>query len=229
MRRQIHGGRGACHLEVALNLGRLGEVHRARADLPSAAACFAEGREMLKNGANPAVLERGLPKTRAALCEALRLRPPAWAFDREVQRPVTLPGGIELRRRDILLLSPYAQHHNPSVFADPDRYDPSRFLRRQPAAAAQPASGAQPSAGSDPWDGGYGKFEYFPFGQGRRRCLGYRFARWEMLVLLATLLAKVDISRPAGYVAPTCDGSVTLRPAAEFELLVRRRDELPAE
>ena len=47
-----------------------------------------------------------------------------------------------------------------------------------------------------------------------------------MLVLLATLLAKVDISRPTGYVAPTCDGSVTLRPAAEFELIVRRREPL---
>ena len=41
--------------------------------------------------------------------KALRLRPPAWAFDREVQRDVTLPGGLELRRREILLLSPFAQ------------------------------------------------------------------------------------------------------------------------
>ena len=171
-----------------------------------------EGRELLRNGASPAVLERGMPKTRAALSEALRLRPPAWAFDREVQREVTLPGGIELRRRDIVLLSPFAQHQDPAVFDEPERYDPARFLER-------PAQG-----NGDPWDGGYGKYEYFPFGQGRRRCLGYRFARWEMLVLLATLLARVEISRPAGYSAPLCDGSVTLRPASEFELCVRRRE-----
>ena len=68
------------------------------------------------------------------------------------------------------------------------------------------------------------KYEYFPFGRGRRGCLGYRFARWEMLVLLATLLARLEISRPPGYHAPQSDGSVTLRPAAEFHLSIRRRE-----
>lgn len=169
-----------------------------------------EGRELLRDGASPALLERGLPKTRAALCEALRLRPPAWAFDREVQRAMTLPGGLELRRREIVLLSPFAQHHDPAVFAEPERYDPGRFLGRE-------------GEGGDAWDGGFAKYEYLPFGQGRRRCIGYRFARWEMLVLLATLLARIDITRPEGYVTPSCDGSVTLRPAVDFELCVRRR------
>ena len=55
------------------------------------------------------------------------------------------------------------------------------------------------------------------------RCIGYRFARWEMLVMLATALAEVEIVRPPGYVAPRCDGSVTLHPASPVALCVRRR------
>ena len=179
------------------------------------AAIADEGRELLRDGASPSMLEKGMPNTRAALCESLRLRPPGWAFDREVQRAVTLPGGIELRKREILLISPFTQHQDEAVFSEPERYDPTRFLNAQ---------GTRSGAG-DAWDGGFGKHEYMPFGQGRRRCIGYRFARWEMLVVLATLLAHVDISRPSGYVEPLCDGSVTLRPAAEFELTVRRREQ----
>ena len=223
------------------------------------AAIAEEGRELLRTGASPAMLERGLPKTRAALCEALRLRPPAWAFDREVQKAVTLPGGLELRRGEIVLVSPYAQHQDPDVFANPLAYDPARFIGRGRAAAAPaPAapmgavsswydagyrldgSSSAPAApavrqsatfkdalqrdAGDPWDGPFAKYEYLPFGQGRRRCIGYRFARWEMLVVLATLLARVEITRPEGYVEPLCDGSVTLRPASEIELNVQRRE-----
>ena len=177
-------------------------------------AIAAEGCTLLKQGVTPATLEATLPRTRAALSEALRLRPPAWAFDREVQRAVTLPGGLELRRREIVLLSPYAQHLDPDTFPAPHCYDPSRFLRE--------GEGEGVVVG-DAWDGGYAKYEYFPFGNGRRRCIGYRFARWEMLILLATLLARVHVMRPPGYVAPQLDGSVTLRPAQDFELLIRRR------
>ena len=191
------------------------------------AAIAEEGRELLRTGASPAMLERGLPKTRAALCEALRLRPPAWAFDREVQKSVTLPGGLELRRGEIVLVSPYAQHQDPDVFANPHAYDPGRFLGRA-GRSARFQETLQREAG-DSWDGPFAKYEYLPFGQGRRRCIGYRFARWEMLVLLATLLARVEITRPPGYVEPLCEGSVTLRPASEIELSVQRRETPPPE
>ena len=176
---------------------------------------FGDGRALWFAAAavrRPSVLERGLPHTRAALCEALRLRPPAWAFDRECAAAVTLPGGLALRKREILLLSPFALHQDPSVFEHPEAYDPSRFL-----------SSSEMIAG-DPWDGGFGKYAYCPFGQGRRRCIGYRFARWEMLVLLATLLARVEVTRPPGYVLPRMEGSVTLRPVGGAELCLHRRD-----
>ncbi len=38
MRRQIYGHGGACHVEMALNLNKLGECERARGDLPAMAA-----------------------------------------------------------------------------------------------------------------------------------------------------------------------------------------------
>ena len=48
MRRRIYGHGDAGHVEVALNLCKLGETDRARGELPAAAAHFAEGRAVLE-------------------------------------------------------------------------------------------------------------------------------------------------------------------------------------
>lgn len=48
MRRRIYGHGHASHVEVALNLCKLGETDRARGGLPAAAAHFAEGRAVLE-------------------------------------------------------------------------------------------------------------------------------------------------------------------------------------
>jgi len=45
MRRRIYGHGDAGHVEVALNLCKLGETDRARGELPAAAAHFAEACE----------------------------------------------------------------------------------------------------------------------------------------------------------------------------------------
>ena len=48
MRRQIYGHGGACHVEMALNLNKLGECERARGDLPAASQHFEAARTMLE-------------------------------------------------------------------------------------------------------------------------------------------------------------------------------------
>lgn len=61
-------------------------------------------------------------------------------------------------------------HEDPDVFAEPQRFDPCRFL------------GTKPSS-----------FAWIPFGGGTRRCVGAAFANMEMDVVLRTVLRQFDI------------------------------------
>ncbi|MDT5137962.1 MAG: cytochrome family [Mycobacterium sp.] len=61
-------------------------------------------------------------------------------------------------------------HENPDVFADPERFDPQRYI------------GGKPSA-----------FAWIPFGGGTRRCVGAAFANMEMDVVLRTVLRHFTI------------------------------------
>ncbi len=121
----------------------------------------------------PHVFDAGIsdrtPYTDAVLKEVLRLHPPAWLFDREPAAAVQL-GNVTLPAGITLYLSPYVAHRDPRNFADPERFDPGRFLDR-PA----PPRGA-----------------YFPFGSGPRNCIGRAFAENSARVLLAALLEQVE-------------------------------------
>ncbi len=61
-------------------------------------------------------------------------------------------------------------HKDPDVFADPDRFDPQRYI------------GSKPSA-----------FGWIPFGGGTRRCVGAAFANMEMDIVLRTVLRHFTI------------------------------------
>ena len=62
-------------------------------------------------------------------------------------------------------------HHDESVFTDPERFDPSRFL------------GAKPDL-----------YQWVPYGGGNRRCLGATFASREMNIVLRTVLREVSLA-----------------------------------
>ncbi|BBX75436.1 cytochrome P450 [Mycobacterium shinjukuense] len=75
-----------------------------------------------------------------------------------------IPGGYSI------LVNIAQIHSDPDVFADPDRFDPQRFI------------GSKPSA-----------FAWIPFGGGTRRCVGAAFANMEMDVVLRTVLRHFTI------------------------------------
>ncbi|MET9403179.1 cytochrome P450 [Kitasatospora sp. NPDC002965] len=110
-----------------------------------------------------------LPRTDRVLTEALRLYPPGWVLLRTCTRETEL-GGRTLPRGGQVLLSPYVAHHNPRIFADPDRFDPDRWLPDR--AAALPRWG------------------FAGFANGPRQCLGADYARAEAVIALATVLAR---------------------------------------
>ncbi|MFD7659545.1 cytochrome P450 [Actinosynnema sp. NPDC059797] len=110
-----------------------------------------------------------LPCTRAAATEALRLRPPGWLITRTAPHDVHwddlhIPAGADV------LVSPYALHHDPTAFPDPDRFDPDRWLPPRLTSAQREA--------------------YFAFGAGRRKCIGDTMGLDATTVLLAELVGR---------------------------------------
>ena len=126
--------------------------------------------------------------------EVLRLYPPAWIIGRETLRDVTLNDGTFIPRGTTVFAVPLLLHRRAEFFADPESFEPDRWLGAEPA-----------------------PFSYVPFGAGARRCIGEEFALRESAIVLATLLQRFRFElQPGAHVeiAPL----VTLRPAGPVML-----------
>lgn len=139
-----------------------------------------------------------LQRTRAVVDEALRLYPPAWVISRRALQDDVVDG-LSVPAGTLLVLSPWLLHRRADVFADPLRFDPSRFL------------GATPEQGA-----------YIPFGAGARLCIGRDFAVVESVLVLAVLLGTWRVEPLAGHTVEV-DALVTLRPRGGLPLLLSRR------
>ncbi|MFJ1598664.1 cytochrome P450 [Streptomyces sp. NPDC088261] len=105
--------------------------------------------------------------------EALRLYPPAWMMTRVLREDAEL-GGVRLKGGSTIVLSPYLLHRRADLYADPDRFDPDRWLGAPPDRAA-----------------------YIPFGAGARKCIGDQFALSEAILALTAIVARWEVS-PVG-------------------------------
>jgi len=105
----------------------------------------------------------------ATVKEALRLQPVIPMVGRVLQVPMTI-GGLDLPRGTAVAPSIYLVHRRPSLYPEPARFHPERFLTFKPAA-----------------------WEWLPFGGGIRKCIGASFAVYEMKMVLATLLPRVSM------------------------------------
>jgi cytochrome P450 len=135
------------------------------------------------------------------LDETLRLYPPAWVLTRRTLEADVL-AGAEIPAGSLVILSTYALHRHPGVWANPDRFDPDRFAERSPASPDGLRRG------------------YLPFGAGPRMCLGRDFALVEAVLLLATLAGRFRLSRQPGQTVRP-DPLVTIRPRGGLELVLR--------
>lgn len=115
----------------------------------------------------------GLPYLSAVIHETLRMHPPVPIVLRRLTTPLTV-GGVSCTAGDIVGVALYSLHFNPSIWPDPDRFDPERFLGRK-----------------------HSPFEYAPFGGGYRRCIGAAFAVTEVGVAIGTILQTLGLRMPA--------------------------------
>ncbi|MFF3641002.1 cytochrome P450 [Streptomyces sp. NPDC002564] len=115
--------------------------------------------------------------TDRVLTETLRTHPPAWLTTREVTRDTTM-AGHPLPAGSTIALSAPAVHRRASLYPDPLRFDPDRWL---PGRAAALPPGA-----------------FLAFGGGNRKCIGDTFGFNEMSLALATIAARWNLVRAAG-------------------------------
>lgn len=143
--------------------------------------------------AGPTDLDR-LGYTRQVVAETLRRYPPAWSATRTAQAEVEV-GGRWFPAGTDFMFSPYLLHHDPTLFPEPERFDPDRF--------------APERIGSMPRDG------YIPFASGTRKCIGDGFGLAQAVIAVATVAANWRLRHapgaPAGTVRPLPRATLTPR------------------
>jgi cytochrome P450 len=151
---------------------------------------YAEVNEVL--GTSTATVDHypRLRYTEQVFAESMRLYPPAWAMGRQSTVPIEL-GPYRFPPQTHFFFSQYVMHRSPEYWPDPLAFRPERHTPE--ARATRP------------------RFVYFPFGGGRRQCIGEGFAWMEGVLSLATIAQRWRLHfLPTYPVIP--QAKITLRP-----------------
>lgn len=127
--------------------------------------------EIASLGANPDPMAIAkLPYLTAVCQETLRIYPVAMlTFPRTVLEPTELMG-YKLEVGQVLMGCIYLMHQREDVYREHHQFKPERFLERE-----------------------FDSYEFFPFGGGKRRCIGEALAMLELKLVLATIISEYDL------------------------------------
>ncbi|WP_374687522.1 cytochrome P450 [Promineifilum sp.] len=143
-----------------------------------------------------------LPYTMQVIKEAMRLYPPAWVINVRRAAADTTLGGYQLRRGELLWISPYVMHRRPAYFPDPERFDPDRWTPERERALP--------------------KFAYMPFGGGPRICIGNGFALMEAHLIVAAVARRYRL-RLAPSQAIALNAQITLSNHGGMHMIAESR------
>lgn len=141
--------------------------------------------------------------TEMVFAEAMRLYPPAWAMGRQSTKVVDL-GPYKIPPGAHFFFSQYVMHRSPEFWDEPEAFRPERHTPE--AKAERP------------------RFVYFPFGGGRRQCIGEGFAWMEGVLSLATIAQKWRLEFVNRYPV-VAQAKITLRP--KFPMIMIPRERFP--
>lgn len=122
--------------------------------------------------------------------ETLRLHPPLHTSLRVAMRDIDYKG-FTIPKGHYLCTAIALNCLDPKIFPDPTKFDPTRFIRDS---SDTEESGAKLRKGLGNEEG-YG-YSFLPFGAGRHRCIGERFASVQVKSIYTTIIKNFDISLP---------------------------------
>jgi cytochrome P450 len=141
------------------------------------------------------------------VAESMRLYPPAWVVGRRMRADAVLDGWT-VPAGSIVAGSQWVTHRDARWWSEPLRFVPTRWIG--PDGAFDEAAPGQPRGA------------YFPFGLGRRVCVGESFAWTEAMLVLAALARDWAPSLVPGTPVDVRPG-VTLRPDSGLPMTLARR------
>ncbi len=139
-----------------------------------------------------------LPYLDAVCKETLRIYPVAMlTFPRTVLEPTELLG-YKLEVGQVLMGCIYLMHQREDVYPEPNKFKPERFLERE-----------------------FSAYEFFPFGGGKRRCIGEALAMLELKLVLATIVAEYDLELTSDRPEIPARRGVTLAPKTGVQMIFK--------
>jgi len=135
-------------------------------------------------------------------------------MQRSACRPYTFSDGFHIPANTQCCFLNYELNHDPTVYPDPETFDPYRFLRIREKNDPQKYHFAYVSEDSINW------------GSGTYSCPGRHFASNEIKLILCELLQNYEIKWPKGGSRPPTmfhDFSSNPNPVADILIRERRR------
>ncbi|XP_071648655.1 probable cytochrome P450 6a23 isoform X2 [Temnothorax longispinosus] len=139
--------------------------------------------------------------------ETLRKYPPLPMLNRICTKDITLSSttDIHLPKGTSILIPILGLHRDPSIYPDPDKFDPDRFNPGEKAKRHH--------------------YSYLPFGYGPRICIGAKFGKMQTKVGLVSLLSKYKFKPHSQTAVPFIfnEKSVGLAVKGGIHLIIEQR------
>jgi cytochrome P450 family 110 len=139
-----------------------------------------------------------LPYLDATIKETQRLMPIIPMVGRRLRTAMRI-GDLDLPAGVVAAPCAYLTHRRADIWEEPDAFRPERFLGTRPT-----------------------PYEFFPFGGGARACLGAAFASFEMRIVLARILARVELHAAPGYRVRVVRRGITFAPSEGMPVVIAR-------
>jgi cytochrome P450 len=135
----------------------------------------------------------------AVVNETTRLDPVVPNIGRGLKRPMTI-AGRELPAGVTIAPCIYLVHRRPELWPNPAQFNPDRFLEARQS-----------------------PYTFFPFGGGSRRCLGAAFATYQMKIVIAEILSRVELKKVDGYEAHAIRRGIAFAPSEGLPVIATNR------
>ncbi|RPA67758.1 cytochrome P450 [Cyclobacteriaceae bacterium YHN15] len=139
--------------------------------------------------------------TRMVFSEAMRLYPPIYIIARQAVHDFSI-GGYELPADTIVLMCPYLIHHDSRFHSKPEIFNPHNWEDRP--------------------GGQHPRYEYFPFSEGPRACIGQHYAWLEGVMVLASIAQSWKVKLVPDHPVEIAQ-LLNLRPKHGMKMQVFRR------